>query len=510
MVLKMIQQGLIGLIAVGSGVVNDATAQERHGSQEAIEEVVVTATRRSESLQDVSGSLSALTTEDILDLGLDNLQGFARLVPGTQLHQPLKNRSVFTIRGINTDIGDTQLTQEPVALYINDMPATNPYAELVQPDLALYDIERIEVLRGPQGTLFGSGSLGGAVRIITRQPVMNETEASFRVDFADVSEAGLRQRYDGMVNVPLVEDKLALRAVAYVRDAEGWVENTNLGLENGTEDWGARLALQWYPSEKLSARFEVLYEDSDPGDADSWNPEFGEFKRFSLIDESRPYELLMTNATLEYDFGFASLLSSTNFKSVDTSWRTEFGEIPGIGAIVNQSPFFNYDSAVQEFRLVSNSDGPIDWVAGLYYFDNEVDSLLDVEIRGLQEFLQAILGPGAMTAGKLIAAGAVQESEELAAYGDLTWQFSSDWSVSAGLRVFETETVFDQGPSLVFDFATLQDLMVPGFVNVADDNDFTWRTALSYTPNDDRHFYATISKGFRVGQVNPNNGPSFV
>ncbi len=100
-----------------------------------IEEVIVTANRRSQSLQDVSASVSALTTEDILRQGLDDLQGFARSLPGVALHQPLRNRATFTIRGINTDIGETQLTQDPVSLYINDMPATNPYAELVQPDL---------------------------------------------------------------------------------------------------------------------------------------------------------------------------------------------------------------------------------------------------------------------------------------------------------------------------------------------------------------------------------------
>ena len=176
-----------------------------HAQDRVIEEVIVTGERREQNINDVSSSLGVITNEEIMRLGMDDFMGFSRSQPGVVMHQAVRNRSTFNIRGINTDIGDTQLTQEPVGVYINDAPVSQPYASLVQVDLRLYDVNRIEVLRGPQGTLFGSGSLGGLVRVITNEPQMDAFEASVRVDAADVDRAGTRTRLDGMVNLPLTD-----------------------------------------------------------------------------------------------------------------------------------------------------------------------------------------------------------------------------------------------------------------------------------------------------------------
>ena len=500
---------LPGFLAVLSlGLSNTAFSQDSAGSK-AIEEVVVTATRRSESLQDVSGSVSALTNQDLMIQGFDDLQGFARTLPGVALHQPLQNRSTFTIRGLNTDIGDTQLTQEPVSLYINDMPATNPSAELVQPDLGLYDVERIEVLRGPQGTLFGSGSIGGTVRIITRQPVMNEFEASVRMDIADVSDGGTRQRYDGMVNIPLVDDTLALRAVGYVRDQPGWVTNQALGLENSSDEWGGRVALLWHPSDRLTGRFEILHQDSDPEDGDAWNPALGQYQRSSPISEGREVEMTLYNATFEYDFpGFATFMSSTNYKDVDTVWNVDLGTIPGLGEFLIRTPSFAYESFVQEFRLTSNTSGPLEWVTGLFYFDVENFSAANIELLGLRAFVESILGPGSLADETFFFGESSGLNEELAVYGDVTWQASESWSFSAGLRFFETESAYIERNGQEFDFATLQVVSAPSVTNRADDNSYTWRLVAAYTPDENQHYYLNVARGYRVGQVNPQEGPS--
>lgn len=476
-----------------------------------LEEVIVNATRRDLPVQDIGASLGVITNKEIMLLGMDDFLDYSRTQPGVAMYQPVKNRSTFTIRGINTDIGDTQLTQEPVAVYINDMPVTQPYAALAQIDLRLYDIERIEIIRGPQGTLFGSGTLGGLVRVLTRQPVLGEFEGSVRVDWADVKHAGWRQRYDAMVNIPIGENA-AIRAVAYLRDEPGWVKNDSLGTENSSDDRGGRIALLWEPTEQFSGKIEFIHQDSDPEDGDAWDPELGKFKRSAIITEERKAVFSQANLTLDYDFAdFATLTSSTNFQKTDSNWLLQGGEIPGIGTILNQSTPWNTDYFAQEFRLVSNTDGDFDWVAGLFYLDSETrDSQFRFLIDGLQDFVDSILGPGAIDSDDFITTTGTTITRELAAYGDLTWHVNDKWSMSGGLRFFDTESSYSDTGTQLFDFNCLCYLDLPPINNENTDNDFTWRAVVSYRPDDNRHYYFNLSKGYRVGQVNPNFGPSFV
>jgi len=496
------------VFAQDSRAANEAEMAEESA---VMEEVTVTAMRREQLPQDISGSLGVISNADIMRLGLDDFQGYSRSQPGVIMHQAVKNRSTFNIRGINTDIGDTQLTQEPVAVYINDMPVTQPYAALVQVDLRLYDIERIEVLRGPQGTLFGSGTLGGLVRVLTREPLLNEFEASVRVDWADVKHAGFRQRYDAMVNVPLGED-VALRAVAYARDEPGWVKNVVLGTENSSDDWGGRLALLWEPTDRFSGKLEYLHQDSYPEDGDAWNPDLGKFKRDTVIAEGRKAVFSQTNLTLKYDFpDFATLTSSTNFQQTKSNWILQTGEIPGVGPLLNLSEPWDTEYFAQEFRLVSNTDGPVSWVAGLFYLDSSTeDARVRLVVDGLQDFVDAVAVPGIIDSDDLVSELTTSDTEELAAYGDLTWHFTERWSLSGGMRVFKFDSSYSATDRYAFDFESFGPVYPPDVMNQADDSSYTWRTVLSYQATDDKLVYGSISKGYRVGQVNPNYGPSFV
>jgi outer membrane receptor protein involved in Fe transport len=512
-------QALVATIACNLMLVSLVSAQESQststgeisGEASVLEEVIVNATRRDLRLQDIGASLGVISNEEIMNWGMDDFLGYSRTQPGVIMHQAVKNRSTFNIRGINTDIGETQLTQEPVAVYINDMPVTQPYAALVQVDLRLYDIERIEVIRGPQGTLYGSGTLGGLVRVLTRQPVLGEFEGSVQVDWADVKHAGWRQRYDAMVNIPLGEN-VAMRAVAYVRDEPGWVKNISLGTENSNNDWGGRLAFLWEPNDRFRGKVEFMHQDSDPEDGDAWNPDIGKFKRDTIITEERKAVFSQANLTLDYDFpDFATLTSSTNFQATKSNWFLQAGEIPGIGALLNETAPYDTDYFAQEFRLVSNTDGDFDWVTGLFYLDSETrDANFTFVLDGLADFVDSILGPGAGESDNFFTSQFSSRTKELAAYGDLTWHVNEQWSLSGGLRVFDSDSEYTDVNTEAFDFECLCYISLPPVYNKNSDSDITWRTVASYSPDDNRHFYLNISKGYRVGQVNPNFGPSFV
>lgn len=476
-----------------------------------LEEIVVTAERRTQNIQDVASSLGVISGLKIERLGIDDFLGYSRSQPGVILHQAVKNRATWNIRGINTDIGDTQLTQEPVAVYLNDMAVSQPYASLVQVDLRMYDIDRIEVLRGPQGTLFGSGTLGGLVRVLTKQPNLDEFEASLRVDFADVSKAGLRQRYDGMLNVPL-SDSVAVRTVVSVRDEQGWVKNPTLGTENSSDDWSVRSALLWDVNERLSVKLEAIHQDSEPEDGDAWNPDLGRYLRDTIITEERKTVFTQLNATLKYEFlDFATLTSSTNLQETKSNWLYQVGEIPGIGKLLNQTDPYNTDFFSQEFRLVSNSEGRVDWVAGVFYSDVKTeDANFKFVLDGLQDFVTAIVGPNIVNSDTFFENRQTIASTELAAYADITYQLNDAWSVTGGMRFFDFDSQLTDAGLTTFDFASFSNLDLPGFENNASDSDMTWRTVVSYEPDEKSHYYFNLSRGYRVGQVNPNSGPSFV
>ena len=198
---------------------DDATADS---NEVVIEEIVVTATKRDTSLQDTAIAVTAFTTQDLYRQRIEKFEDFARQTPGVNLTGPDQSQK-FTIRGIQTSAGAASIgDQNPVAVYYDEVPATT--FSVITPDLRLYDMERVEVLRGPQGTSFGTGSLSGAVRVITNKANLDGFDASVRVEGASTAGGGIRQRYSGMVNVP-VSDSAALRLVGYVRDEEGWIDN---------------------------------------------------------------------------------------------------------------------------------------------------------------------------------------------------------------------------------------------------------------------------------------------
>ena len=476
-----------------------------------LEEIVVSAEKRDKNLQDIGSSLGVISGQKIERLGLDDFQSYSRSQPGVAMHQAVKNRSTWNIRGINTDIGDTQLTQEPVAVYINDMAVSQPYASLVQVDLRMYDIDRIEVLRGPQGTLFGSGTLGGLVRVLTRQPNLDEFEGSVRVDFADVRLAGTRQRYDAMINVPLSE-KLAFRGVVSARDEPGWVRNVNLGTENSSDDWSARGALLWQAKDNLSIKIEAMHQDSNPEDGDAWNPDLGRYLRNSVITEERKTVFTQLNLTAEYDFNESlSLISSSNIQKTKSNWLLQVGEIPGVGTILNQTDPFDTDFVTQEIRLVSSGQKRLNWVTGLFYSQSDTqDADFRFTLDGLQDFVAAVAAPGIINSDDFFASLQSTKSTEYAIYGDVSYQLNDAWTLTGGARVFKFESDYVDAGSYVFDFASFGPLNLPGFTNRAEDDDITWRAVVSYQPGDAQHYYFNLSRGYRVGQVNPNFGPSFV
>ncbi|MEO7169776.1 MAG: TonB-dependent receptor plug domain-containing protein, partial [Sphingomonas sp.] len=194
-----------------------AVQEEAHDAND----IVVTATRRNERIQDVPLSITAFSQEQLTEKGIVGFEGIARETPGVVLNRPTQNFNNFTARGIATNGYNANL-QSSVAVYIDELPvSTIGNTTVVDPNL--FDVERVEFLRGPQGTLFGSGSLSGAMRILTKSPNLHEFDVSALADIGLTGSDSVRQRYNVMVNIPVVTDKLAIRGVGFYRHEDGYL-----------------------------------------------------------------------------------------------------------------------------------------------------------------------------------------------------------------------------------------------------------------------------------------------
>jgi len=490
----------------------DKTAQdEKRGDKE----IIVTATRRSERIQDIPISVTAYSQEDLDDLGIVGFEGVAQNTPGIVVNKPTQNFNNFTSRGINTN-GYSAGLQSAVAIYIDELPiSANGNSTILDPNL--YDVERVEFLRGPQGTLFGSNSLAGAMRIITRAPDLDDFEASVSADLALTGSSSVRQRYNAMINIPIMTDELGLRATGYYRNEDGWVDNIGTGVNdsNSLEAYGGRVSLLMQPSDRMKVRLLASYENSKPADSALTNPTLGKFTRRSDRPDLFQGELTNFNVTVNHEFDFAELISSTTLSNYDASFYVDLA-----GTFGQLIPFaldaYGYDDLfVQETRLVSRTSGPIEWVAGFFYYDKR--RAVDFAYRSSPEFLSAT-GLSGLPNEYYQRFEAYTDQTEIAGFGEVTARFSDSFWITGGLRYGSTEVQsFTRGGGYNSDYlnrAFFGPYFSPLNITTVDyeeglkvkDDRLSYKASVSWKPNSDLTTYATISTGFRTPVVNARAG----
>ncbi|WP_300395868.1 TonB-dependent receptor [Henriciella sp.] len=491
---------------------NEEAANEDVAMQERI---MVTATRREQNLQDVPLAVTAWQQDTLSEKGIVSYDGLARETPGIVLNQPTANFNTITTRGIATNGYGANL-QAATAIYINELPiSSNGNSTILDP--TLYDVERVEVLRGPQGTLFGANSLSGAVRILTKAPNPNEFEASALVDFGLVDGDALRQRYNGMINIPLIEDQLALRVVGFYRDEEGWVDNLGTGIEgaNSLEATGGRAHLLWEPTNNFDIGLLVVHEDNNPADSALTNPDRGEYVRFTERPDLFQSDFTSYNLTANYEMDWATLTSSSTYSNIDGLF------IVDLAGTFNQAIPFALDAVgsdenfVQEVRLVSADGGDWDWTVGGFYFNKRRD--IDYEYRSSIEFLQARNLTGLPDEYYQVRAGYF-DAIESAAFGELTYRFSDQFWVTGGLRYTETEIQNFTLPGgynsnyLAVALGGFTDVALNVFPIVGEEgqkveaDNISYKVSASWKPVENLTTYATVSTGFRSPVANARAG----
>ncbi|MEQ8263341.1 TonB-dependent receptor [Pseudohaliea sp.] len=475
-------------IAVAIACGTDALAQQgTDADKRALEEVLVTAQKREQRLQDVPMSLSAFTAKDIVESGMVGVQDLAQMTPGLVFAETIgRQTTVPVIRGIAPfGFGDPTVVMM-IDGYTNGFNRSGNNASLV-------DLERIEILRGPQPTLYGRNAIGGVINYISKKPG-DEFRASFRGD------AGTRGTYlaQGSVSGPLVEDVLAGGLALGYREFGGFMDNVVTGENdvNEEKDINARATLRFTPGDRLTVDLTADYNEADDaaGDPSHVPPaffppdplsliavgqgafDFNDFDRTISQDVlggfDREESTIVLNAS--YDFGWAELTSITGTSSQETSIRTDVTRLPG------PSPFGEYfdvaidnDSWSEELRLASTGDGALTWLVGAFYFENQRDRLLTFD-------------------GNFTIQDTTGEVTNWALFANVEYALSERWSVIAGLRYDEEERKEKD------NFQALE----------ADSKFEEWLPSLSvsYKPSETMHYYATISRGYHAG--GPNSFPS--
>lgn len=506
----------LSLLAIGASGVTTAVAQ----TTSVIEEVLVTATKREESLRDVPMSVSVLGSDTIEAKGITQFRGIADAVPGLTYNEASSNLNpTFVMRGISVG-QNTEGLQKAVAIYLDEMPMQDGKST-VNMDFGLFDTARVEVLKGPQGTLFGAGTLAGAVRIISNKPDPSGLDYRIATDFGSTS-GELRQRYKAMVNVP-VSDSVAFRMSASISDEDGWVSNTGIGMNpsNNYSSNAVKAAIGWQVSDRLTADFTYLYQDNQSDDGGTINPDLGDYTRSNFKQEKVEVETSKYNLTLAYDLDFATLTSSTNFSETDPFQETDLSAILG-GAfpwgLVRED---KSESFVQEIRMVSTSDSKLDWVVGAFLQDREV---VENQVMHLsQEFVDARGGSiGGLSNDYMgvdnafIYGSPVTDNlKENAVFAELGYQLNDSLKATIGLRSSEIEIknkrtdggnmsvgaflvpVVFMGADSFTPVPYMAGKYAPGKVSPS-----TVKVSLAWEASDNVNWYATASEGFRANDVN--------
>lgn len=473
-----------------------------------IEEVIVTATKRLQSIQDIAMSVSALTEEAIDKQGLLEFNDYLRTLPGVNVVPHGAGRNKITIRGTAVN---PQLDDDSVGVYFGETPITG-----FGSDLRLVDINRVELLRGPQGTLYGAGSLGGALRIIPNTPNFDGVHGSILAGYSHTGEKGSGNNgQEGIINIPLIDDVLAVRATAYRIDDSGIYENiaasdpvksASAVLTTGvvrdrddigaTETVGGRIAVLYRPIDKMEAKLTYTRQDIDQDGVPNLQLDLGDFRqtRYETTNgqEGLAADIEMVNFQLDYDFGWVSAMSSTTW--VDTRFFQDrdvgiffTGLFGGLDMPVTFEDNLNNEVITEEFRLTSQLDGPFQFITGVFYSDADQIQLQQTAWAGdpaADPFAGANISNLDITKGV----------KQLSLFGEASYDVLDSVTVTVGVRHFD----YDR------DDTTIRDGVANGgFSSIStqsEETGETYKADIKYRPNEDMTFYVSWSEGFRIGE----------
>ncbi|PTU31840.1 TonB-dependent receptor [Stenotrophobium rhamnosiphilum] len=482
-------------------------------SSASLEEIVVTATKQALYLRDIPASITALSGEDLERSGAQSAEDFIKLVPGVNITSTGDSPPRITIRGIASDIATSSTT----GILFGNVSFTDAYVPFVALDPNPFDMASVEVLKGPQGTLFGASALNGAVRYVPTAPQLGVFQVKYFGQYTRISDGSQAPSYGAAVNAPLGETA-AIRVMGFKRESPGYIDNQKLGIKdaNNLDQNGIRAMLDWHPSDNSAVAFTYAQQETkrnEPGLADNTDGDLKTNNRPRLSYNNTSYDL--ANLSLRYSFDWADLISESAYVTKDGH-----NFFDATARFVPQSPIpiaaQEYISAsktyTQELRLSSpaGSDSAWRWIGGASFFKQDIAQILNIPLGGLSlpitpliPILNGVIpGLGDLFSAsgdpRLAAEDIKVEVKELALFGDVTYTFLEDFEASIGGRLYKTTSggTNRQGGLVILAFYQNPEHLLEGEVK---ERGFNPKASLVWHATDDILGYVAVSKGFRVG-----------
>jgi iron complex outermembrane recepter protein len=493
-----------------------AAAQAADPEAKLVDEVVITASKTGENVREIAGSVDAITGDALQKLGAQSSEDYLTRVPGVVFNSQQPGLSTVTIRGVNTSTSYANLSQGTTGAYINDVPLTDPFFSAGTPDIDTFDVRNVEVHRGPQGTLFGSASLGGAVNYISNRPALGDVEFAAETTQGVTAHAGrLNSAFKFMVNVPLARDRLGIRVVGVSREEAGYIENLGVDASNtnAVEILGGRVLADWAPSDRTRVSWLSLYQEIKTADAPYSDPDLGPYAKRTFVREPSETSVLLHSLRLDQEWAPAKLTALATFHR-KTAYAV--GDLKRFGRFGFTAPFL--DDAIRsrghtfEVRLASPRGQPLEWLVGAMYDRTEEEIAEQAFATNAGTVADALLGPGAAadaTVGDLWGLTTNDfTGREMALFGEGSYTFAERLKVTVGGRLFRTKTNSQtRGFGLLYAaFVNGQLVSAPPGVEQESEG-FSPKISVSYEFAPRVRVYALASKGFRFGGGNVNPDP---
>src|SRR4029077_18105610 len=496
---------------VDQGAPASAAAVEKKSAQTSdnkairLEEVIVTAQKREERMIDTPQSVSVVSSDDLAKLGATQFRDFANTVPGLSFATNGAGFTVVSLRGVTTgfDLSPT------VGIYVDEVPygsstAYGAAGALFALDVGLFDLDRIEVLRGPQGTLYGASTIGGLIKYVTKRPDTTSFSGDAQTGVSGTQDGDVNYNVAASINMPVMTDKVAVRASGYESHEGGYIDNVALGQKdvNRSDIYGGRLNVSLTPTDTLAIRIDGFLQDISDG---SWAtadytfagvPLYGSLNQYRRLAEPFGQRFRVVSGSVIYNFGAATLTSISSYQTaqIQTFFDESVGLVPLLRlfgrsySAVGVAGDTSTEKFVQEVRLTSTGPRVLEWLIGGFYTHETNGGGSHIVLRDLA---------GEPAPNDLFTYSTPTLYEEHAAFGDLTWHLTSKFDVTGGVRYAQNEQKFTQFGS---------GLLARSAPTVRSTEDvFTYLANALYHFSDHASGYLCYASGYRSGCP---NGPA--
>lgn len=479
----------------------DKTADKPIGKPIAeLDRVEVTSSKRRQLQDEVAGTVTALSGSKLEQMGVRDAEDLFKLTPGVQFNKGNADGALYSIRGIGTNTSSDNVIfgQTPTGIYIEDIPFTDPYVYISSPDVPPFDLERVEVLRGPQGALYGSASLGGAVRYLFAKPQLRQQQFSVLTGVSSVAQGGTGYTTNVMANLPLFSDVAALRVVLTKRRDAGYVDNPGTGRKdiNANDAESARVILAVKPSASLDLTATYMRQHSKQNGDSGVFPDPEKLSIDTPTDARIDSRIDLSSLQANWDMGGLKLTSLTGYQTKRREQQTDvtyllvpdftlYGGVnyPNVDRAINVEPRRS-NGFTQEFRLAPTETGDLSWLVGVFHQKVNFFRSQVVTLPGANDPVDL---PGDVYFETVRQGSATENS----LFADFDWKLTPKWTAGAGARYFKTRVTFDRS-NFGAPFTRFE----------SDESGTTPRFSTRYELSSQASVYATASRGYRFGGIN--------